>query len=91
MVRKLVVGVGIGALLVGAQMAMAGSAKADATKLKVGTPAAPDSPWGQVFKTWKKAVEAKTSNAVSFDFFQPSHDIAPSSAALFERVRSSTS
>lgn len=69
MVRKLIVGVGIGALLVGAQMAMAGSAKADATKLKVGTPAAPDSPWGQVFKTWKKAVESKTNNAVSFDFF----------------------
>ncbi|GAC1352358.1 MAG: TRAP transporter substrate-binding protein [Polyangiales bacterium] len=42
---------------------------ADGTKLKVGTAAAPDSPWGQVFKTWKKAVEAKTNNAVSFDFF----------------------
>ena len=38
-------------------------------KLKVGTAAAPDSPWGQVFKTWRKAVEQKTSNAVSFDFY----------------------
>ncbi|MGZ3421498.1 MAG: TRAP transporter substrate-binding protein DctP [Polyangiales bacterium] len=44
-------------------------AAADPVKLKVGTAAAPDSPWGQVFKTWRKAVEAKTSNAVSFDFY----------------------
>ncbi len=65
MVRKVLAGVGFGALLV---LATAGRAKAD-VKLKVGTPAAPDSPWGQVFKTWKKAVEQKTSNAVSFDFF----------------------
>ena len=42
---------------------------ADPVKLKVGTAAAPDSPWGQTFKTWKKAVETKTSNAVSFDFY----------------------
>jgi TRAP-type C4-dicarboxylate transport system substrate-binding protein len=46
----------------------AGSASA-ASKLKVGTAAAPESPWGSVFKTWRKAVEQKTSNAVSFDFF----------------------
>lgn len=44
-------------------------ASADPVKLKVGTAAAPDSPWGQVFKTWRKAVEAKTNNAVSFDFY----------------------
>ncbi len=44
-------------------------AAADPVKLKVGTAAAPDSPWGQVFKTWRKAVEQKTSNAVSFDFY----------------------
>lgn len=42
---------------------------ADPVKLKVGTAAAPDSPWGQVFKTWRKAVEKKTDNAVSFDFY----------------------
>ncbi len=45
------------------------SASADPVKLKVGTAAAPDSPWGQVFKTWKKAVETKTNTAVSFDFY----------------------
>ncbi len=45
------------------------TASADPVKLKVGTAAAPDSPWGQVFKTWKKAVEQKTNNAVSFDFY----------------------
>lgn len=65
MVRKVLFGVSAAAALLAFS---AGSASAQ-TKLKVGTPAAPDSPWGQVFKTWKKAVETKTSNAVSFDFF----------------------
>lgn len=65
MVRKVLVGVSAAAALLALS---AGNAKAE-TKLKIGTAAAPDSPWGQVFKTWKKAVEAKTSNAVSFDFF----------------------
>jgi TRAP-type C4-dicarboxylate transport system substrate-binding protein len=50
-------------------LALAAPARADAVKLKVGTAAAPDSPWGTTFKTWKKAVEAKTNNAVSFDFY----------------------
>ena len=63
MVRKVLVGAAAAMLALSA-----GSAKAE-TKLKIGTAAAPDSPWGQVFKTWKKAVEAKTSQAVSFDFF----------------------
>lgn len=65
MIRKVLMGVSAAAALLALS---AGNAKAE-TKLKVGTPAAPDSPWGQVFKTWKKAVEAKTNNAVSFDFF----------------------
>lgn len=64
MVRKAV----LGAFVAGVVVASAGSAEAD-TKLKVGTAAAPDSPWGQVFKTWKKAVETKTNSEVSFDFF----------------------
>lgn len=64
MVRKAVLGAFVG----GALVASVGTASAE-TKLKVGTAAAPDSPWGQVFKTWKKAVEQKTDNAVSFDFF----------------------
>jgi len=50
-------------------LALAQSARADAVKLKVGTAAAPDSPWGTAFKTWKKAVETKTNSAVSFDFY----------------------
>ncbi|MBI2388262.1 MAG: TRAP transporter substrate-binding protein DctP [Deltaproteobacteria bacterium] len=65
MIRKVLVGVSAAAALLALS---AGSAQAQ-TKLKIGTPAAPESPWGQVFKTWKKAVEAKTNNAVSFDFF----------------------
>jgi TRAP-type C4-dicarboxylate transport system substrate-binding protein len=50
-------------------LASSSSAHADPVKLKVGTAAAADSPWGHAFKVWKKAVEAKTSKAVSFDFF----------------------
>ncbi|MEO7096817.1 MAG: TRAP transporter substrate-binding protein DctP [Polyangiales bacterium] len=50
-------------------LASTGRANADPIKLKVGTAAAADSPWGHAFKTWKKAVEAKTSKGVSFDFF----------------------
>jgi TRAP-type C4-dicarboxylate transport system substrate-binding protein len=65
MIRKVLVGVSAAAAFVALS---AGTASAQ-TKLKIGTAAAPDSPWGQVFKTWKKAVEQKTSNAVSFDFF----------------------
>jgi TRAP-type C4-dicarboxylate transport system substrate-binding protein len=65
MIRKVLMGV---SALAATLVLSAGSAKAE-TKLKLGTAAAPDSPWGQVFKTWKKAVEAKTNNAVSFDFF----------------------
>lgn len=67
MLRKFLMGAAVAGAL--AATFTAGNAKADPVKLKIGTPAAPDSPWGQVFKTWKKAVEAKTNNAVSFDFF----------------------
>jgi TRAP-type transport system periplasmic protein len=64
MVRKFLTGLGIGAALLSFG---AGSAKAE-TKLAVGTAAAKQSPWGQVFKTWKTAVEEKTKGAVSFEF-----------------------
>src|SRR5687767_9340055 len=57
------------AIAVASLVLLARDAAADPVKLKVGTAAAPDSPWGQVFKTWRKAVETKTSNAVSFDFY----------------------
>lgn len=50
-------------------LAVPRAASADPVKLKVGTAAAPDSPWGSVFKTWRKAVETKTNGAVSFDFY----------------------
>ncbi len=67
MSRKAIVGGFVGAALFAS---LVSTASADEPKkLKVGTPAAPDSPWGQVFKTWKKAVETKTNSAVSFDFF----------------------
>jgi TRAP-type C4-dicarboxylate transport system substrate-binding protein len=59
----------IPALALASFVLVAKTASADPVKLKVGTAAAPDSPWGQVFKTWRKAVEQKTSNAVSFDFY----------------------
>ena len=67
MSRKAIVAGFVGAAVFAS---LVSSAQADEPKkLKVGTPAAPDSPWGQVFKTWKKAVETKTNSAVSFDFF----------------------
>lgn len=47
----------------------ASSAKADGTKLAIGTPAAKESPWGHVFKTWKTAVEKKTDGKVTLEFF----------------------
>lgn len=64
MLRKVLVGLSAAFIALTPSYSEAGQ-----TKLKIGTPAAPDSPWGQVFKTWKKAVEKKTSDAVSFDFF----------------------
>ncbi len=44
-------------------------AGADSVKLRIGTAAAADSPWGHAFKTWRKAVESKTDKAVSLEFF----------------------
>ncbi len=66
MLGKVLLGLGAAAVFVAAT---SGSAKADPTKLAIGTPAAKQSPWGTVFKTWKAAVEAKTKNAVTFEFF----------------------
>jgi TRAP-type C4-dicarboxylate transport system substrate-binding protein len=47
----------------------ASAALADATTLKVGTLAPPDSPWGQVFKVWKRAVSERSAGAVDLQFF----------------------
>jgi TRAP-type C4-dicarboxylate transport system substrate-binding protein len=49
--------------------ATAGDAQADPTTLKVGTLAPGDSPWGQVFKVWKKAVEDRSGNSLQLQFF----------------------
>src|SRR5215510_7207455 len=57
----------VGALA--AAFAFAGDASADPTTLKVGTLAPGDSPWGQVFKVWKKAVEERSGNNLQLQFF----------------------
>ncbi len=42
---------------------------ADAQALKIGTLAPPDSPWGQVFKVWKRAVGERSQGAIDLQFF----------------------
>lgn len=44
-------------------------AKADPTTLKIGTLAPGESPWGQVFKVWKKSVEQRSNGNVQLQFF----------------------
>jgi TRAP-type C4-dicarboxylate transport system substrate-binding protein len=55
-----VVAVGLGA---------ARSANADATTLKIGTLAPSESPWGQVFKIWKRGVSERSHEALELQFF----------------------
>ena len=50
-------------------LTIAGAALADVTTLKIGTLAPPDSPWGQVFKVWKRAVSERSSGAIDLQFF----------------------
>src|SRR5438445_8702319 len=64
MARRLLTGVAAIALV-----AIAGSSAQAETKLAIGTPAAKESPWGHVFKTWKVAVEKKSGGAVTLEFF----------------------
>jgi TRAP-type C4-dicarboxylate transport system substrate-binding protein len=45
------------------------TAKADATQLKIGTLAPAESPWGQVFKVWKKGVEERSGGSLQLQFF----------------------
>lgn len=45
------------------------TARADATTLKLGTLAPAESPWGQVFKVWKKGVEERSGGALELQFF----------------------
>ena len=44
-------------------------AEADAITLTVGTLAPAESPWGKVFKVWKKAVNLRTNGALDLQFF----------------------
>jgi TRAP-type C4-dicarboxylate transport system substrate-binding protein len=50
-------------------LSVPGAASADPAVLKIGTLAPADSPWGQVFKVWKKSVEERTSGGVELQFF----------------------
>jgi TRAP-type C4-dicarboxylate transport system substrate-binding protein len=45
------------------------SAKADPTTLKLGTLAPAESPWGQVFKVWRKGVEERSNGSLELQFF----------------------
>ncbi len=63
MFRRLLVLVAAIALVLGASR----SARADT--LKVGTLAPGDSPWGQVFKVWAKAVDEKSNHAIQLQWF----------------------
>ena len=56
------------ALVMGALFA-ARPAHADPTTLTVGTLAPAESPWGKVFKVWKKAVNLRTNGALDLQFF----------------------
>jgi TRAP-type C4-dicarboxylate transport system substrate-binding protein len=44
-------------------------AEADPTTLTVGTLAPAESPWGKVFKVWRKAVGLRTNGALDLQFF----------------------
>jgi TRAP-type C4-dicarboxylate transport system substrate-binding protein len=44
-------------------------AEADTTTLTVGTLAPAESPWGKVFKVWRKAVGLRTNGALDLQFF----------------------
>jgi TRAP-type C4-dicarboxylate transport system substrate-binding protein len=57
-------------LIVGAFFAAAPRvAHADPTTLTIGTLAPAESPWGKVFKVWKKAVNLRTNGSLDLQFF----------------------
>jgi TRAP-type C4-dicarboxylate transport system substrate-binding protein len=64
MVRRL-----IGLLFALSIILGANAARADATTLKIGTLAPAESPWGQVFKVWGKAVKDRTNGGIELQFF----------------------
>src|SRR5450755_2866183 len=53
----------------GMLLGLSRSANADPTVLKVGTLAPGESPWGQVFKLWKKSVQERSGGNVDLQFF----------------------
>jgi TRAP-type C4-dicarboxylate transport system substrate-binding protein len=57
------------AITLAAALACAGDVNADPTTLKMGTLAPGDSPWGQVFKVWKRAVEDRSGQNLQLQFF----------------------
>jgi TRAP-type transport system periplasmic protein len=59
------------ALIMGVMGALfaARPAHADTTTLTVGTLAPAESPWGKVFKVWKKAVNLRTNGSLDLQFF----------------------
>jgi len=59
----------LAAVAILAAFSAAGDAQADATTLKVGTLAPGDSPWGQVFKVWKRAVAQRSGGSLDLQFF----------------------
>src|SRR5215472_8181000 len=65
MLRKLLLVIATLSLILGA----AKVARADATTLKIGTLAPGDSPWGQVFKVWAKAVDEKSNHSLALQWF----------------------
>ena len=50
-------------------VSLAATAAADTAVFKIGTLAPPDSPWGQVFKVWKRAVAERSGGSVELQFF----------------------
>lgn len=57
-------------MTLGALLALSGTARADdATKIKLGTLAPKNSPWGQVFEVWKKGLSQRTGGKMELEFF----------------------
>jgi len=50
-------------------LASARPASADPIVLKIGTLAPIDSPWGQVFKVWRKSVDERSAGNLQLQFF----------------------
>src|SRR5258708_6460844 len=65
MFRRLLVMLGALALM----MAATKIARADTTTIKLGTLAPQDSPWGQVFRVWARAVDQRSNSAVQLQWF----------------------